>query len=235
MELKEGKISFKDLALWSGKSPRYFSNASANSKDKFFKTFSFYADYHFEGKKIIIDKVKYPTYTKAFDIIEEEFPKKWGNIDNAVLSKERIDTCSRVGTEIWMKNLEVNKQIKLDTAKTYTNRLKVQQYGHNYLDDYGTKGRSEYVWMNEDGTAPLDAEGLKIIGECAKEAYSSFDIKIAAIDDEYKRGYISRKERSKAIGEIDTDSNYERFIELLVNRLGFIPEKRTKLIDTHEW
>lgn len=235
MKLKEGKMSLKDLALWYGKSARYFSNASEKAKDKFFKQFGFYADYHLEGKKIIIDKVKYPTYTNAFDIIEEEFPKKWGNTDNIVLSKERIDTCARVGTEIWMKNCEVNNQIKLDTAKTYTNRLKVQQYGHNYLDDHGTKGRSEYVWMNEDGTAPLDEKGLKIVNECAKEAYSTFDEKVVAIDDEYKRGHISKKERNQAIGEIDTDSNYENFIELLLSKLGFIPEKRTRLIDTYEW
>ena len=70
MELHKGKMSFKDLALWCGKSPRYFSNASADLKEKFFEIFSFYADYHFEDKKLIIDKVKYPTYTKTFDIIE---------------------------------------------------------------------------------------------------------------------------------------------------------------------
>ena len=56
MELHKGKMSFKDLALWCGKSPRYFSNTSADLKEKFFEIFSFYADYHFEDKKLIIDE-----------------------------------------------------------------------------------------------------------------------------------------------------------------------------------
>lgn len=226
MELHKGKMSFKDLALWCGKSPRYFSNTSADLKEKFFEIFSFYADYHFEDKKLIIDKVKYPTYTKTFDIIEREFPKKWGKVEN-----ERIDTCARVGTEIWSNNLEVNKEIELDAVKAYTNRVKVQQYGHTYINDYGTKGRSEYVWMDRDGIDPLGEEGLKVIEECAKEAYSSFDAKVAAIEDEYRKGFISKEERNKAVGEIDSDSSYERFIELLVNKLGFVPEKRIRLID----
>lgn len=41
------------------------------------------------------------------------------------LKKKRLDTCARVGTEIWYQNPEVKNQIKLTTAKVYTNTVKV--------------------------------------------------------------------------------------------------------------
>lgn len=241
MKLKEGKISLKELALWYGKSERYFSNASQSAKDKFFKIFNTYAEYHWEGKKIIIDRVIYPVYTKAFDIIEEEFPKRWGKIKdkdkriNTLLKEERIDTCARVGSEIWNNNAEVKTQIELQTARVYTNRVKVKQYGHNYLNDKGTHGYSEYVWMNKDGTAPLNEEELKILQQCCGEAYNSMNTIVAAIDADCRSGIISREERNKAVGEINTDDCYSRFIELLVEKLGYVPEKRTKLIDVVSW
>ena len=241
MELKEGRINLKDLALWYGKSEKYFSNASAKAKEKFFKIFETYAEYHWEDKKIYIDKVYYPIYTKAFDIIEEEFPKRWGKVVdknkhmNLVLKKERIDTCARVGSEIWHNNAEVQSQIELKTAKNYTNQIKVKQYGHNHLDDHGTHGRSEYVWMNKEGNAPLNLEELKILQDCCNEAYSSINTLVAAIDADFRTGNLTKEERNKAVGEIQTEGCYDKFVSLLKERLGFIPEKRTRLIDTVEW
>ena len=235
MELKVGKVTMKDLSLWFGRNEKYMSNSSKTAKEKAFKKLENYADYHWEGKSLIIDRVKHPVFTKAFDIIEEEFPKNWGNVKNDYLRENKIDTCARVGKAIWSKHSEVNNQIELATAKNYVNKVKVKRYGHNYLNDKGTKGYSEYVWMNEEGTSVLDEEQLKILKECANEAYNTFDIQVAAIDDDFRHGYISKEDRDKAVGEINTMSNYEVFVELLYQRLGFIPEKRTKLVDTQEW
>lgn len=235
MELKLGKMTMKELSLWFGRHEKYISNSSKSAREKAFKKLSVYADYHWEGKSLIIDKIKHPVYTKAFDIIEEEFPKNWGDVGDSYLRQNKIDTCARVGAAIWSKYSEVKGQIKLVTAKSYVNKVKVNQYGHNYLDDAGTKGRSEYVWMNEDGTAMLSDEQMTILKECVKEAYNTFDEKVAAIDDDFRHGLINKEERDKAVGEIETISNYDRFIELVVDRLGFIPEKRTRLVDTQEW
>lgn len=235
MELKKGKMTMKELSLWFGRNEKYISNSSKSAKEKAFKKLEIYADFHWEGKNLIIDNIKHPVFTTAFDIIEEEFPKNWGDVNDSYLRKNKIDTCARVGKAIWSKYSEVQGQIKLITAKSYVNKVKVQQYGHNYLDDSGTKGRSEYVWMNKDGTSVLSDKELNILKECTKEAYSTFDVQMAAIDDDFRKGLITQQERNKAVGEIDTTDNYEKFIELVYEKLGFIPEKRTRLIDTREW
>ena len=241
MELHEGRMSIKELSEWFGLKPETLSKSSQKAKDKKFNILEVYADYHFEGKKLFIDKVKYPTYSKAFEIIEEEMPKRWGVIMddnhkvNETLKKERIDTCSRVGGDIWSSVPEVKAQISLLTSKQYTNKVKVQKYGHNYLNDVGTCGCSEYVWMNEKGTAPLGEWEISKIKECSEKAYGDKSLLIASIDDDFRHGYISKEERDKAVGSIETNDNYDYFVELVIQELGFYPEKRTRLIDERNW
>lgn len=237
--LQEGPMTLKDLSIWFGLAPGSISNATKKTKEKKFKILETFADFHFEGRKLIIDKVKIPVYKKAYLIIEEEFPKHWGKVPmpndshliNDTLKKQRIDTCSRVGKSIYYHNPEVNKQISLNTTKTYTNKVKVKLYGHNYLDDHGTHGFSKYIWMNENGTAPLSAENLKTLNQCAQDAYGPIGPKIAVIDDEFKKGNLTKEERDAAVGALNTMDSYDIFINNLINTLGFIPEKRTQLID----
>ena len=114
MELKEGKMAIKDLSVWFGLKPETISKGQKSAREKKFEILKSYADYHFEGRSLIIDKVYYPTYTKAFEIIEEEVPKRWGIIktkDNKLVNEKftklRIDTCSRVGSEIYYNVPEV--------------------------------------------------------------------------------------------------------------------------------
>ena len=67
-ELKQGKITYKELADWFGIS--YSTMRRQDVKEKKLVILSFYADFHIEitksGKKtyIVIDKVKEPIYTK---------------------------------------------------------------------------------------------------------------------------------------------------------------------------
>lgn len=237
MELKEGYMSIKDLSVWFGLKPETLAKSRPSAKEKKFNTLKGYADYHFEGKKLYIDKVKFPIYSKAFEIIEEEMPKRWGVIKdkdlniNETLKKERIDTSARVGKEIWYQVSTVKNAISIETSQKYTNTVKVKKYGHNYLKDKGTCGYSEYVWMNEDGSAPLVGEQLIQLQECAKIAYGDTSLLIAAIDDEFVKGLISKEERDKAVGDIETSSSHNRFVELVIEKLGFYPEKRTRIID----
>ena len=146
----------------------------------------------------------------------------WGKIKdqngqiNEVLYKERIDTCARVGEDIWRNVKEVHTQISLNTAKVYTNNAKVKHYGHNHLADHGDLGRSEYIWTNERGTAPLNEEELKILQECAATAYGKVDVLIAAIDDDYKNGVLTKEERDAAVGAIETADSYDLFVDLVI-------------------
>ena len=241
MELQEGKMSIKDLSIWFGLKPDTLGKARPQTKQKKYELLKTFADYHFEGKSIIIDRVIIPEYNKALNIIEEEFPKRWGIIKGEngqiieTLKKKRLDTCARVGTDIWYDIPEVKSQIQLRTAKNYTNAVKVKRYGHNYLDDFGSHGYSESVWMNKDCTRPLNDEENKIVSECARLAYGPVSDKIAKIDDDMKKGNMTKEERDELVGSLDTMNNYDYFVELVINKLGYMPDKRTQLIDTNDF
>lgn len=237
MELKEGKMTIRELSLWFGLKPDTISNGSKSAREKKFNLLKTYADYHMEGTKIVIDRVKYPVYSKAFEIIEEEFPKRWGHIKNSSheiikdLKKNKIDTCTRVSKDIWYNVPSVQQSISLETSRKYVNKVKTRDYGRNYLDEHGLKGRSEYVWMNKDGTAPLDAESLEIVKQCSGEAYGEVSLLIAAIEEDYRKGCLTLAEKQNALGAISVEQGYDRFVELVIEKLGFYPEKRTRLID----
>lgn len=236
-ELKLGKMTMRELSVWFGLSPDSLSKHES-SKQKKLQILKNFADYHFEGRFLYIDKIHTPTYSKAYEIIEKEFDNTWGKIIepdtqqvNSVLKKMRIDSCARVGQTIWYKNKEVQSQIKIKTAQTYTNKVKVERYGRNYINELGSKGYCERVWMNRDETAPLEPENLKILDECASIAYSDKTKVFAKIDDDYKNGNLSLEEYKEAKGNVNTLDSYDLFVELVIERLGFMPVKRTRLID----
>lgn len=236
LELQEGKLTLRELSLWLGLAPTTISNGSTKAKEKKFQILKGYADYHFEGRNIIIDKVHCAVYSKARAIVEKEFPKKWGIIldenDKAypILKQERIDTCARVGKDIYYTCPEVSAQISEKTTIQYVGAVKREQYGRCHIKEEGTKGYCEYVYMNQDGTAPLNAEELAIVTKCAQEAYN-LDLPTAMIDEEYHKGKISKQERDEAIAGLAGEDKYDRFVELVIKHLGYMPEKRTRLID----
>lgn len=168
-------MKFKDLSVWFGLKPDTFKNSRASAKAKRLKALEGYADYHFEGKKLYIDKVYIPEYCPAMAIAEEEFEKSWGLVIDKETKQanwqkeEMVDTCARVGRQIWYRHKELQKQVTLETFCNYVNRVKVKWYGHNYIDDHGEKGRSEKFYVktalrqNEEGkivkdVVPLTAE-----------------------------------------------------------------------------
>lgn len=235
-ELQEGKLTLRELSLWLGLAPTTISNGSAKAKEKKFQILKGYADYHFEGRNIIIDKVHCAVYSKARAIVEKEFPKKWGIILDEndkvypILKQERIDTCTRVGKNIYYTCPEVSAQISEKTTIQYVGAVKREQYGRCHIKEEGTKGYCEYVYMNQDGTAPLNTEELAIVTKCAQEAYN-LDLPTAMIDEEYHKGKISKQERDEAIAGLAGEDKYDCFVELVIERLGYMPEKRTRLID----
>ena len=82
---------------------------------------------------------------------------------------------------------------------------------------------------------PLNEEELKILKECAATAYGNVDVPIAAIDDDYKNGILTKEERDAAVGAIETADSYDLFVNLIINKLGYYPKKRTQLIDEKDW
>lgn len=236
MELQKGPIKIKDLSLWFGMQPETFSKSSAAAKEKKYHILSGYADYHFEGKKLYIDEVYIAEYCSAMTIAEAEFEKNWGLVIDQKThqanwqKEEMVDTCARMARQVYAKHKELQAQVKLVTFINYCNRIKVKWYGHNFLNDHGEKGRSERFYVNMKEDRPLTPEELKIIKECKREAYKGITEQVADIDEAYAEGEISKSERDKQVGAIDTSEYYNNYLGLLWERLEYEPEKMTKLI-----
>lgn len=237
-ELKEGKMTIKDLSIWFGLKPETLAKSRPESREKKFKILEAYADYHFEGKTLYIDKVKIPTYSKALEVIEKEMPKRWGVIkdkDGKIiekLKKERIDTSARVGKEIWYKCPEVKSSVSIETSQVYTRTVKTKKYGRCHIaNNAGTDGYSEYVRMNEDGTAPLSGKQLEIYNRCVQAAYGDLGTYASELDESVKNGEITKEERDKRVANFSTANSYSELVALCLEKLGFYPEQRTRLID----
>lgn len=241
MELKVGPMTLKDLSVWFGLKPDTITKSRKSAKEKKFEILKWYADYHFEGRKLIIDKVLIPEYTKAFDIIDKNFDKEWGNIrdrwtgEKSWQAAARVDTCARVGKAMRFKYDEV-KTIKEETAASYVSKAKTARYGKTYIkDDKGTRGSCRIVYLNEDCSGLLSDEQMKIVSECRSAAYAQIGEQIAKIDEAKALGELSAKAAQEAKGEIDTTQAFYDYQELLLERLGFIPVRRTQLVEEQNW
>lgn len=236
MLLEEGPMSWKDLSIWFGLNPSTLSK-HPKSKEKKLKILEGFADYHLEGKKLIIDKVKIPEYSKAYEFIDTHYMDEWGKIVDKVnyqidtiCYNQKIDTCARVGDAMYYKHSEIKSQISRKTARTYVNTAKRKDWGRNHIEnDKGEKGTSQYIWVNQEGH-PLNADELRKIKECSHKAYGIIDDKIALYDSAYRDGYMTKQERDEAVAGINTDECCDKFIEYVVEQFGYFPDKRTQLV-----
>lgn len=89
MELKEGPIKIKDLSVWFGMKPDTLGKSKPTARQKKLEVLKGFADYHFEGKKLIIDRVKIATYSKAYEFIEAHFQTESGYWPIKVPAHER--------------------------------------------------------------------------------------------------------------------------------------------------
>ena len=189
-KLVEGsRITLKDLAEWFD--IKYDTIRHAKSKTRKLELLKAYADYHFEGKFIVIDKVYIEEYSKAYDFIKEKLPEVW--------HKNGLDTCARVGVVIHDRYKEVSTQIQLTTARTYANRAKIALFGRNHIEnDHGELGISRYRWgiNTETGEClPLTAEQDKIVAECAQESYGNIlGSRAALLNSALRSGEITEQE-----------------------------------------
>lgn len=106
MQLKEGPMSFRELSVWFGLKPDTITKSTKSAREKKLQRLKLFCDYHLEDKKIIIDRVIIPEYTKSYDIIDENFDDEWGYIVDSKTHemswqyKARVDTCARVARAI---------------------------------------------------------------------------------------------------------------------------------------
>lgn len=233
-------MTLKQLSVWFGLKPDTLRNSKPETKARKFDKLKNFCDFHFEGKKLIIDQVRIPEYAKAYDVIEENFDKEWGLVidpatHQANWQKEaKVDTATRVGKAMYKKYAEV-KQVKESTAISYVGAVKREGYGVSYKDEIKSKGFCQIVYLNEDESGLLSNDQVEIMKECRAEAYKDINEQRYKIDEARRIGEITKQEWQEALGEVEFDEAYDKYQELVFERLGFIPEKRTQLIDKTEW
>lgn len=224
--IENSKITLQDLADWFGMG--YSTIRAKNSKEKKLEILKSFADYHFEGKTIVIDKVYIDTYCKAYAFIKEKLPEEW--------HKNGLDTCARVGVSIHSKYPEVSSQIKLTSAKNYANRAKIELFGRNYLDrDMGELGTSRYCWGINDKSGEchhLTPEQDRIVSECAQESYGTIlGPRAALLNDALRQGEITEREfcEGMQLTAKEREDAFAQFESLVFKRLGFMPIRLTEI------
>lgn len=225
-ELKTGKISLEELADWFGVALSTIK--SKKTKENKLKILASYADFHYEGNRIVIDEVHIPIYSKAYALIKEKLPQTW--------HKSGLDTCARVGVELHSKYPEISSQIQLSSAKSYANRAKIELFGRNHLDqDAGELGTSRYCWGINDPSGEchhLTAEQDKIVSECAQESYGSIlGPRAALLNDALRQGEITEKEfcEGMTLSSEERKEAFSHFEGLVFKRLGFMPMRLTEI------
>lgn len=228
MELKLGKMTQAEISEWFGLKPDSFRKASEKSRRKKLEILSTYADFHIDKRTIFIDKIYIANYTPALQIVENNFDNTW--------NKNNIDTCARVNQELRYKNEELANQVKESTSYVYTLKVKTRKYGRNYIDEFGEEGYCEYVWCKFDEQThtaePLSKKEEAIMKECSKEAYGELSSQIALYSDALAKGEMTAKEFEMAVADLNTrkaQECYQEFIDLVVEKLGFFPDKATRI------
>lgn len=240
MELKEGHMTLRELSVWFGLKPETISNSRPSAKQKKLDKLKLFCDYHFDGKKLMIDRVYIPEYTKAYDFIESRFQDEWGLVIDHETRKAnwqknaRVDTCTRVGKAMHGKYPEV-KQIQESTAISYVGAVKRDKFGRNCVEEHKQWGSCRIVYLNEDYSGLLSEDQMAILKQCRQEAYANVSEKIAVIDESCAMRDITTAEAKVLKGEIDTNGNYNKYQELLFERLGFIPKKMTQIEWEQNW
>lgn len=236
MQLKKGYITLKELSVWFGLKPETLPNSKKATKEKKLQKLHLFCDYHLEGRRIYIDEVFIPEYTKAFDVFEENFDKEWGYIVDknthqiSWQHEARVDSCKRVAKAIQYKHPEA-RQVKETTASSYVSKVKTGQYGRTYKEEEGPKGYCQIVYLNKEEDGLLSDVEMEILKECRAEAYKDVNEQRYKLDEARAIGELSKKEWQEAIGEVDTEEAYNAFQQLQYEKLGFIPTRRTQLVD----
>ena len=245
-ELKEGKITLKELANWFEIS----YEAMRNSKKKRLQTLKAFADYHLEpcgktGKKsnIIIDKVFCPEYSSTYEEVKKLKPKYWDTHGTGV------DTASRVGNEMWRKEKTVNARIKCSTCENYTGAIEREEYGSLLgKKNKGTKGYRYPVYCKKEYDErtkehyyrPLTDEELTVLNEAMKEAKIESTLDSAMFVEEFykNRKDYNQEELEKAalalVLKQIPEMKYDNFMNIATEKLGFRPIKATKEVQCRE-
>ena len=191
-----GKKTNKEIAEWRNVTVSTFSK----NKERYFKELEKFANFHFEGKNIVIDEVlqeyyeKKNNYRKVFDKIDENW------------NKNGIDTCVNVGKKILtqLKKEDSSFSLKESTVIRYTNRGKIELFGKCYSE--GLKGKCVYITCKyENGNYEFfTEEENKIRAKLLKKYFGNISEKQLYIKEMIDNGEITEE---KAWVELERITN----------------------------
>ena len=235
-ELKQGKITYKELADWFGIS--YSTMRRQDVKEKKLVILSFYADFHIEitksGKKtyIVIDKVKEPIYTK----IKERYANWESTWD---INGDGVDTVKNASNNFYNLNPDLKVSIAPSTNYNYYGDARREDYGRAVgllKGQRGKKGISYRVWAQEIKPGKyrvLTKEELDKINEIKESMHLNIKVDADELKDlrkEYKN--MSEEEKNAAnallgknILEQQDDGQYLTYLGRIAEILGFMPKR----------
>ena len=235
-ELKEGKITYKELADWFGIA--YNTMRRQDTKEKKLVILSFYADFHIETTKsgkqtyIVIDKVKEPIYTK----IKERYANWESTWD---INGDGVDTVKNASNNFYNQNPDLKVSIAPSTNYHYYGDARREDYGRAVgllKGQRGKKGISYRVWAQEIKSGKyrvLTKEELDKINEIKESMHLNIKVDADELRDlkkEYK--YMNDEEKAAAnallgknILEQQNDNQYLTYLGRIAETLGFMPKR----------
>ena len=235
-ELKEGKITYKELADWFGIA--YNTMRRQDTKEKKLVILSFYADFHIETTKsgkqtyIVIDKVKEPIYTK----IKERYANWESTWD---INGDGVDTVKNASNNFYNQNPDLKVSIAPSTNYHYYGDARREDYGRAVgllKGQRGKKGISYRVWAQEIKPGKyrvLTKEELDKINEIKESMHLNVKVDADELRDlrkEYKNMSDEEKAAANAllgknILEQQNDNQYLTYLGRIAETLGFMPKR----------
>lgn len=230
-------MSLKNLAIWFGIS--YSTIRKAASKKKYLKILESYCDFDvLESGSIYIKDIYNETiYVKnketAFDFVLSHTEECWDS--------NRIDTIKRVSSKMEALCKDNNILITDGTRYKYVSKAKCQLWGKTNAKEGGTQGTCKYVWCHWSDELktyqPLSEEERALVREAANESYGVVNETVSVLVDALKKHDITKEEfaaNMADLGESVTDWQYTRFLSLVVEKLGFMPDRAIMIINYFE-
>ena len=212
-----GKKSVIEISDWFGINRSTFSR----SKEKYLQELENFANFHLEGKKVVIDEVLQEYYekkNKTYKEIRKLVPKYW--------NKSKLDTCSNISQKIYETKMF---NLSLSSIKKYVLKAKNELYGKISKGEkfgFGTLGKCEYTFCKKDlytnEYSLFTKEEEKIIAEIRNKYFGDANKAQDIVNDMIYNEEIDEKEGITVLNYMtkwtkDKFINYKSEIEVTFN------------------
>ena len=211
MELKLGQMTNQELAQWFDITVKSFTN----TKKKRLEELKYFADFYENKGKVVITKIINPVYSKR---VTTNYEKVKDKIDE-VWSSDGLDTCTRVGNEIYEQLTKEDNDFNLQdtTVIAYTRKGRNELYGRPFVGG-GQIGNCIYLWCKRDRKTGrysfLTPEEQEIKQKLQTKYFGDATEKQILVKGMIESGEISKEEAWQVLEEL-TNMNTGNFMGFL--------------------